>query len=57
MCNLILIINYSVVSWISLRIDALGALFTAALAVYLIYQRGDESSASNTGFLLEMAGM
>ncbi|KDR83064.1 hypothetical protein GALMADRAFT_238869 [Galerina marginata CBS 339.88] len=36
--------------WIGLRIDALGASFTAALATYLIY--GTSVSAANTGFSL-----
>ena len=34
--------------------DALGALLSCVLAVYLVYYRGQ--SASNTGFSLNMAG-
>ncbi|KAF8969860.1 hypothetical protein BDZ97DRAFT_1902271 [Flammula alnicola] len=39
--------------WIGLRIDVLGASFTAGLASYLVY--GQSVSASNTGFSLNMA--
>ncbi|KAF8953252.1 multidrug resistance-associated ABC transporter [Flammula alnicola] len=39
--------------WIGIRIDAIGAIFTAGLATYLIY--GPSVGASNTGFSLNMA--
>ena len=39
--------------WIALRIDALGALFTASLAAYLVYWTS--TSAANSGFSLTMA--
>ncbi|KDQ56810.1 hypothetical protein JAAARDRAFT_131890 [Jaapia argillacea MUCL 33604] len=40
--------------WIGMRIDALGGIFAAALAAYLVYGR-QLSSASDTGFSLTMA--
>ncbi|KAF8157942.1 P-loop containing nucleoside triphosphate hydrolase protein [Crassisporium funariophilum] len=45
--------SYSLVRWIGIRIDALGAFFTAGLATYLVY--GQSISAANTGFSLNMA--
>jgi hypothetical protein len=39
--------------WVSFRIDALAAAFSAALASYLIYVR--PQSAANVGFSLSMA--
>ena len=36
-----------------MRIDVLGAIFTAALASYLVY--GSSIGAGNTGFSLSMA--
>lgn len=39
----------------SIRIEMLSATFTTSLAIYLIYG-GGSSSASNTGFTLNMAG-
>ncbi|KZT65224.1 hypothetical protein DAEQUDRAFT_658251, partial [Daedalea quercina L-15889] len=45
---------YNLNRWICIRIDATGALFSTALAVYLVY--GGPFSASNTGFSLNMAG-
>lgn len=39
--------------WINIRIEALGALFSTALAVYLVYV--DKASASKIGFSLNMA--
>ncbi|TFY56647.1 hypothetical protein EVJ58_g7510 [Rhodofomes roseus] len=39
--------------WVCIRIDALGAIFTAALAGYLVYAK--PTTASNTGFSLNMA--
>ncbi|PCH35585.1 hypothetical protein WOLCODRAFT_107550 [Wolfiporia cocos MD-104 SS10] len=39
--------------WIGIRIEALAAVFCAALATYLVY--GTSVSASNTGFSLNMA--
>ncbi|KAJ7119364.1 hypothetical protein C8R43DRAFT_1112474 [Mycena crocata] len=44
---------YNLNRWVSVRIDALGVLFAAALAYYLIYFQ--KSSSSNTGFSLNMA--
>ncbi|TFK30740.1 ATP-binding cassette transporter [Coprinopsis marcescibilis] len=44
---------YNLNRWVCIRVDALGGLFTAALAGYLIYFQGH--SASNTGFSLNMA--
>ena len=46
-------ISYNLNRWIGVRIDALGATFTAALATYLIY--GPTAGAGNTGFSLNMA--
>ncbi|KIJ38948.1 hypothetical protein M422DRAFT_175814, partial [Sphaerobolus stellatus SS14] len=39
--------------WISFRIDALGAIFTTSLAVYLVYQ--SSNSAANSGLTLNVA--
>jgi len=39
--------------WISVRMDALGALFSSSLALYLVY--GRQVGSSNTGFSLNMA--
>ncbi|KAG8799885.1 hypothetical protein FRC16_004195 [Serendipita sp. 398] len=44
---------YNLNRWISFRIDFLGAVFSAALASYLIYVR--PQSAANVGFSLTMA--
>ncbi|KAJ3718421.1 hypothetical protein C8R42DRAFT_723772 [Lentinula raphanica] len=44
---------YNLNRWITIRVDALGALLSCVLAVYLVYYRGQ--SASNTGFSLNMA--
>ncbi|KAJ3833329.1 hypothetical protein F5878DRAFT_646030 [Lentinula raphanica] len=44
---------YNLNPWITVRVDALGALLSCVLAVYLVYYRGQ--SASNTGFSLNMA--
>lgn len=41
--------------WIGIRIDAMGALFTASLAAYLVYFQNN--IAGTTGFSLNMAGM
>ncbi|TCD69030.1 hypothetical protein EIP91_009093 [Steccherinum ochraceum] len=38
--------------WMSVRVEAIGALFAAGIAAYLVY--GAEVSASNTGFALNM---
>ncbi|KIY70079.1 P-loop containing nucleoside triphosphate hydrolase protein [Cylindrobasidium torrendii FP15055 ss-10] len=40
--------------WVCIRVDALGGLFAAALAAYLVYVIGAEQ-ASSTGFQLNMA--
>ncbi|KAH9475153.1 ATP-binding cassette transporter abc4 [Psilocybe cubensis] len=45
--------SYNLNRWIGVRMDFLGALFTSALALYLIY--GPNIGASNTGFSLSMA--
>jgi hypothetical protein len=39
--------------WVGVRMDILGALFTATLAFYLVY--GRPISAANIGFTLNMA--
>ncbi|KII93466.1 hypothetical protein PLICRDRAFT_35686 [Plicaturopsis crispa FD-325 SS-3] len=45
---------YNLNRWVSVRVDALGGLFAASLAAYLVY--GPKLvSASNTGFSLTMA--
>ncbi|KAF8816580.1 P-loop containing nucleoside triphosphate hydrolase protein [Phlegmacium glaucopus] len=44
--------SYNLNRWIGVRIDVLGAIFTAALASYLIY--GRSVGAGNTGFSLNM---
>lgn len=45
--------SYDLNRWINVRIDLLGAIFTSALASYLIY--GRPVGAGNTGFSLNMA--
>ncbi|KAH9940070.1 uncharacterized protein BXZ73DRAFT_99070 [Epithele typhae] len=44
---------YNLNRWVSLRVEALGALFAAGLALYLVY--GTRVRAANTGFSLNMA--
>ncbi|KAL4068375.1 hypothetical protein V8B97DRAFT_1975301 [Scleroderma yunnanense] len=44
---------YNLNRWVTIRIDFIGALFTATLATYLVYWRTSE--ASNVGFSLNMA--
>ena len=44
-----------VCSWVCVRIDGLGALFTAGLAAYLVYGGSAMSEAHSTGFSLNMA--
>lgn len=39
--------------WIAIRIDALGALFSSGLALYLIY--GPRASSLTTGFTMNMS--
>jgi len=46
-------LNYDLNRWIGIRIDALGALFTAALAAYLTYV--SDIGAANVGFSLSKA--
>lgn len=41
--------------WLGVRVDALGALFAAALATYLVYGP-ERHRAANIGFSLNMAG-
>ncbi|KAF9516655.1 hypothetical protein BS47DRAFT_1371638 [Hydnum rufescens UP504] len=45
---------YNLNRWICIRIDALGGLFSAGLALYLLYVR-NESNASNTGLQINLA--
>lgn len=45
---------YNLNRWICVRIDAIGGLFAASLAAYLVYFQ--DSKASNTGFSINMAG-
>ena len=45
--------NYDLNRWINVRIDVLGALFTASLAAYLTY--GGKISAADVGFSLNRA--
>lgn len=47
-------IYFNLNRWISVRIDILGSLLAAGLAVYLVYFRGH--TASDTGFSLNMTG-
>ncbi|KAK0465231.1 uncharacterized protein EV420DRAFT_1637381 [Desarmillaria tabescens] len=44
---------YNLNRWVCIRIDALGGLFAAALALYLVYFQ--DRTASTTGFSLNMA--
>ncbi|KAF7369374.1 ATP-binding cassette transporter [Mycena venus] len=44
---------YNLNRWVSIRIDALGSLFAAALAYYLVYFQ--DHNPSNVGFSLNMA--
>ncbi|KAG8882444.1 hypothetical protein FRB97_008260 [Tulasnella sp. 331] len=44
---------YNLNRWVSIRIEALGAVFTAGLAAYLVYAQ--HMDASTTGFSLQMA--
>ncbi|EMD39557.1 hypothetical protein CERSUDRAFT_111872 [Gelatoporia subvermispora B] len=44
---------YNLNRWLCIRTDALGGLFAALLAAYLVY--GDNARASNIGFSLTMA--
>ncbi|PBK97861.1 P-loop containing nucleoside triphosphate hydrolase protein [Armillaria gallica] len=46
---------YDLHRWISIRTDALAGIFTSSLAIYLVYGRGSNMSAANTGFSLAMA--
>lgn len=41
--------------WVSIRIDALGQLFSLSLAFYLVYATPNPNP-SNVGFILTMAG-
>jgi hypothetical protein len=50
---------YNLNRWISIRVDIFGALFSAALAAYLVYRpsNGHESGrAAQAGFSINMAG-
>lgn len=44
---------YNLNRWICIRIDALGGLFAASLAAYLVYFQ--DQTSSTTGFSLNMA--
>jgi len=44
-----------VCSWVCVRIDGLGAMFTAGLAAYLVYGGSLTPRSNNTGFSLNMA--
>ncbi|KZP16764.1 P-loop containing nucleoside triphosphate hydrolase protein [Athelia psychrophila] len=46
---------YNLNRWVCVRIDTIGALFTASLATYLVYGRSEMPDASSTGFSLNMA--
>ncbi|EED77418.1 predicted protein [Postia placenta Mad-698-R] len=43
------------ISWVNIRIELFGAMFSTGVAFYLVYG-GGSSSASKTGFTLNMAG-
>lgn len=45
---------YNLNRWICIRIDAIGGLFAASLAAYLVYFQNNV--AATTGFSLNMAG-
>ncbi|KAJ6544500.1 P-loop containing nucleoside triphosphate hydrolase protein [Mycena capillaripes] len=44
---------YNLNRWVSIRVDILGAIFSAGLAAYLVYIK--HSSAGDSGFLISMA--
>ena len=46
-------LNYDLNRWIGIRLDSLGASFTAALAAYLVY--ASTINAANVGFSLNRA--
>lgn len=46
-------VSYNLNRWLAVRVDALGALFTSALATYLVY--GSSANPENIGFTLNMA--
>jgi hypothetical protein len=46
---------YDLNRWVNLRIGVIGALFSSALAAYLVYFQ--QQTAENTGFSLNMAGI
>jgi hypothetical protein len=49
---------YNLNRWISIRVDAVGTIFSSALAIYLVYGTGavyKPGSAANIGFSLNMA--
>ncbi|KAK0487292.1 P-loop containing nucleoside triphosphate hydrolase protein [Armillaria novae-zelandiae] len=46
---------YDLHRWVSIRTDALAGIFTSSLAIYLVYGKGSNMSAANTGFSLAMA--
>jgi len=45
--------SYNLNRWMSTRMEALGAIFTTCLALYLVY--GPRVGSANTGFSLNMA--
>lgn len=48
-------VSYPKIRWICVRVDGLGALFTAGLGAFLVYGGKALPQASNTGFSLNMA--
>lgn len=52
---MLLHVAYLKTRWICVRVDGLGALFTAGLAAFLVYGGKALPQASNTGFSLNMA--
>ncbi|PPQ97414.1 hypothetical protein CVT26_006798 [Gymnopilus dilepis] len=45
--------SYNLNRWVSVRVDVLGSLYIAGLALFLVY--GPKVGAANTGFVLNMA--
>jgi len=50
------LLNWDLNRWITLRVDALGNLFSCCLGAYFVYNSGsDQMTASNSGFELSLA--
>lgn len=47
--------KYAITSWINIRLDALGQLFCAIIAAYLVYGGSIAPQPSDIGFSLNMA--